>query len=58
MNRKNTHKFFFYYLCYAYSLKNFSKSCSESDGSSLSIDEPDGCYTPDDNSGFPTKSYK
>lgn len=41
-----------------YSLKTFSKSCSESDGSSLSIDEPDGCFTPDESNGFPVKSYK
>ncbi|XP_031619406.1 uncharacterized protein LOC116338347 isoform X11 [Contarinia nasturtii] len=39
------------------SLKTFSKSCSESDGSSLSIDEPDGCFTPDESNGFPVKTY-
>lgn len=38
-----------------------SAGCSESDGSSLSIDEPDGCFsslTPDDVSGFGLKYYK
>lgn len=40
------------------SLKTVSKSCSESDGSSLSIDEPDGCYTPDDGNSFPMKPYQ
>lgn len=38
-------------------MKNFSKSCSESDGSSLSIDEADGCFTPDESNGFPVKAY-
>lgn len=41
-----------------FSLKTFSKSCSESDGS-LSIDETDGCYTPDEGNAFPpAKSFK
>lgn len=40
------------------SLKTFSKSCSESDGS-LSIDETDGGFTPDEGSAFPpAKTFK
>lgn len=40
------------------SMRTFSKSCSESDGSSLSIDEPDGCSIADDNGSFQMKQYK
>lgn len=41
-----------------HSLKTFSKSCSESDGS-LSIDETDGCFTPDEGNAFPpAKTFK
>lgn len=37
-----------------------SAGCSESDGSSLSIDEPDGCFsslTPDDAGGYGMRFY-
>ena len=51
-------KYFCHFIFHLHSLKTFSKSCSESDGSSLSIDEPDGCFTPDESNGFPVKTYK
>lgn len=56
--RINLKYFYHHFISYLHSLKTFSKSCSESDGSSLSIDEPDGCFTPDESNGFPVKTYK